>query len=442
MKSIRLYLLLSLLAIITLVTFLSLLHGYRSSMAQAQTLFDQRLRSMAEIIANANQNTQTRDSAVFESLPTVFYQVWSADLVLLAHSNNAPRDLVFDVNRQDVFKDNNFNGYRWRTFILKDPHLDRWIITGERSDVRYSLAEKVVLASIIPIVFAIPIMGLIIWLAIGFGLKPLRNLGKQLNNKQANDLSPVEMTNVPIELAQLVATTNRLLVRLNAAFIREQQFSADAAHELRTPISVLKVQMHNLLNKHDASHEDMLEMAAGIDRMSYVVEQILSLYRHSPDQALLSMEQVDLAAISKTMIANSYQQFENKGQTIDFQSDEGCLLTANKFALETLIANLISNACKYTPKGGKVKVAINKLAHQRIRLCVEDSGPGIPESDYKRVFERFYRVGSDRHNSEESGCGLGLSIVKNIVSMHNADISMLTSQHLGGLKMVVDFQGD
>ena len=442
MKSIRLYLLLSILAIITLVTFLSLLHGYRSSMTQAQTLFDQRLSSIAEIIAHANQNTQVRDNALFESLPTMFYQVWSTDLVLLARSNNAPRKLIFDVNRQDVFKDNNFNGYRWRTFILKDPHLDRWIVIGERADVRYSLAEKVVLASIIPIVFAIPVVGLIIWLAIGFGLKPLRDLGKQLNNKQANDLSPVEMTNVPFELAQLVATTNRLLFRLKAAFIREQQFSADAAHELRTPISVLKVQMHNLLNKHDVDNEDVLEMAAGVDRMSYVVQQILSLYRHSPDQALLSMEQVDLAAISKTVIADNYQQFENKGQTIDLKSDEGCLLFANKFALETLIANLINNACKYTPAGGKVKVSISKLAHQRIRLCVEDSGPGIPESDYKRVFARFYRVGSDRHDSEESGSGLGLSIVKNIVSMHNADISMLTSQHLGGLKVVVDFQGD
>ncbi|MDH5591790.1 MAG: sensor histidine kinase N-terminal domain-containing protein, partial [Gammaproteobacteria bacterium] len=116
MKSIRTYLLVALLAIITLVTFVSLLHGYQSSISKAQQLFDQRLRNMAEIIAIANQDIQPRVDGTFNQSPTVFFQIWSSDLILLAHSNNAPETLSTDVNSQTNYDDINFNGYRWRTF--------------------------------------------------------------------------------------------------------------------------------------------------------------------------------------------------------------------------------------------------------------------------------------------------------------------------------------
>ena len=438
MKSIRTYLLLALLSIITLVTFVSLLHGYQSSIAKAQQLFDIRLRNMAEIIANANQDTHPRAAATFEQSPAVFFQIWSDNLTLLARSTNAPNQLLFEVDRDVNYKDTNFNGYRWRTFTLRDHALNRWVITAERADIRYSLAETIVTASIIPIVLAIPVAGLIIWIAIGLGLKPLRELTGQLNNKQADDLSPVEMKDTPEELTQLVVTTNALLKRLNAAFIREQQFSADAAHELRTPISALKVQIHNLQKSEHVDDTDLQPLADGIERMGHVIEQILSLYRHSPDQAMLKQTEIDFCAIVQEIIANGYDQIALKHQQISMTGSDSCLMTGNQFALETLVQNLITNASKYTPEKGEILIDVKQTV-SGIRLTVEDSGPGIADNEYQRVFERFYRINGDRHDSGTRGCGLGLAIVQHIVTLHGAQITLDRSTPLNGLKIVIDF---
>lgn len=439
MKSIRTYLLLALIAIITLVTFLSLLQGYKDSIAEAHQLFDDRLHSMAAMIANANQDLHPHSAGTEKLSSTVFFQILTDDFSLLARSNNATTPLLSADN--DVaagFSDINFSGYRWRVYILKDDSLNRWIITGERSDISYILAEKVVTASIIPIVLAIPIAAFIIWIAIGVGLKPLRELTGQLNNKQADDISPVVMTNTPEELTSLVTSTNSLLKRLNDAFVREQQFSADAAHELRTPISILKVQLHNLQNNEHITDAALLPLASGIERMGAVIEQILSLYRYSPEQALIKQSEIDLSAIVQSIIARDYDQIAMKQQTISLSGGEVCLIIGNQFALETLLQNLISNASKYTPVHGQIMVT-SKHITTGVRLIVEDSGPGIPQEQYERVFERFYRVDGDRHNSGILGCGLGLAIVKHIVELHKAKITLHPSTQLGGLKVMIDF---
>lgn len=440
MKSIRTYLLLALIAIITLVTFLSLLQGYKDSIAQAQQLFDDRLQSMAAMIANANQDLHPHSAGTEKLSATVFFQILTEDFLLLARSNNATTPLLSADNGEVTagFKDINFSGYRWRVYILKDDILNRWIITGERSDIRYILAENVVTASIIPIVLAIPVAAFIIWIAIGVGLKPLRELTGQLNNKQADDLSPVVMTDTPEELTSLVTSTNALLQRLNDAFVREQQFSADAAHELRTPISILKVQLHNLQHNEQISEAVLLPLASGIERMGQVIEQILSLYRYSPEQALIKQSELDLSAIVQSIIAKQYEKIAMKQQKVSLSGGEVCLIKGNQFALETLIQNLISNASKYTPEQGEIQVT-SKHITSGVRLIVEDSGPGIPQEQYEQVFERFYRVDGDRHNSGIVGCGLGLAIVKHIVELHKAKISLHPSTQLGGLKVTIDF---
>jgi len=438
MRSIRTYLLLALLAIITLVTFVSLLQGYKSSIAKAELLFDDRLHNMAGIIANANQDTVPRTAGIFELSPSVFFQIWSDDRILLAHSNNAPDVLLSDLDGNAPYSDVNFSGYRWRSYTLRDNTLNRWIIVGERDDIRYSLAENVVLASIIPIVLAIPVAALIIWIAIGLGLKPLRELSQQLNNKQVDDLSPVELRDTPTELSQLVTTTNALLTRLNAAFLREQQFSADAAHELRTPISALKVQVHNLQKANKFDDKEIESLAAGIDRMGHVIEQILALYRHSPDQPLMKLKTVDLCALSQQVIAKHYDQIELKHQQISMVGLDKCHIVGNKFALETLLDNVIINASKYTPENSEIQIGIFQRT-DCVELTIEDSGSGIEKQDYERVFERFYRGNGDQHDSGTIGCGLGLAIVKHIVALHHADISLDRSSQLGGLKIVITF---
>ena len=437
MKSIRTYLLLALLAIITLVTFVSLLKGYNASIKEAHEIFDSRLKNMAEIIATVNHDTRHQVAAKHQYSPSMFVQIWNDDFELITRSDNAPSKLLSGLGSTEQFKDINFSSYRWRTFTLRDDLLKRWIITAERSDIRYSLAEDVVLASIVPIVLAIPFAALIIWVAIGFGLKPLKALSTQLSYKKAEDLSSVELKNKPEELSQLVLTINDLLYRLDTAFRREQQFSADAAHELRTPISLLKVQLHNL--QADNSHQlDLKPLAQGIERMGQVIEQILSFYRHSPDQASQTKESVDLYLLTQQFIANNYAQFANKSQQISLLGKTGDMIDGNKFALETLVQNLVSNASKYTPKSGEISVDIRSVPGQLL-FSVEDSGPGIPEGLRSRALERFYRVNGDQHDSGIVGCGLGLAIVKQLCVLHQAEIELGKSDTLGGLKVLIRF---
>ena len=439
MKSIRLYLLLALLATITLVSFLSVLQGYRSSTQKVDALFDQRLRNLADIIVHANHDIEPRQERLINTRPSVFFQIWSDHKTLLARSGNAPDSLLFDLQQVNKFQDVNFNQFRWRMFILKDESLNRWVVTAERIDLRYSLADTIVSAAIRPTVFVIPIAAIIIWFAIGIGLRPLKQLTGQLSNKRADDLSPVVLKDTPDELSQLVITTNELLNRLNDAFIREQQFAADAAHELRTPISALNVQMHNLEQKANFQEDELRPLKDGISRMKHVVEQILSLYRNVPDQASRKLHKINLYMLVQQIIAQQYNEFEEKMQSISLFGDESCCIYGEQFALETLVLNLINNAAKYSPKHSEIQVTVEQRGRQ-ICLIIEDSGPGIPKEDYVRVLERFYRVDGDQHSSGEVGCGLGLAIVNHIVLMHNGKMVLGQSESLGGFSAKVEFK--
>ncbi|MEC9314118.1 MAG: sensor histidine kinase N-terminal domain-containing protein, partial [Pseudomonadota bacterium] len=173
MKSIRLFLLLSLLATITLVNFVALLHGYQSSMEKAQSLFDSRLESTARLIASANSEQGIQQGIAEQQTPYTYFQIWdSGGKQLLTRSRNAPGFVTGELS--EGFHEVNFDSYRWRNFVYRDQHLNRWIVVAERIDIRYSLAEEVVLESLLPIVIAIPVAALIIWIAVGVGLKPLR----------------------------------------------------------------------------------------------------------------------------------------------------------------------------------------------------------------------------------------------------------------------------
>ena len=438
MNSIRTYLLLTLLSIITIVTFLSALQGYQSSFNEVDKLFDQRLRDLAEIIVHANHDVEKRDERLTIIKSGAFFQIWSQDQILIARSENAPRSLLFDIPDFSGFKEVNFEKYRWRTFSLKDDLLQRWVVVAERIDLRYSITDSIVTAAIRPTVFAVPVIALVIWLAIGIGLRPLKELASQFNSKQSNDLTPIDIKDTPEELTQLINTTNSLLNRLQEGFIREQRFSSDAAHELRTPISALKVQMHNLKNSQQLNDVDLQPLSDGIERMGHVVEQILALYRNTPDQAVQKQVRIDLYSLAQTIIAKEYDQIEIKSQKISLHGDSPCWMTGDQFALETLLHNLITNAIKYTPVNGTIMVTVN-LSQSEVGLIVEDSGPGITVEDHERVFERFYRVAGDRHASGTLGCGLGLAIVKHIVVMHNAKIKLLNSKCMKGLKVVINF---
>jgi two-component system sensor histidine kinase QseC len=436
MKSIRTFLVIVLLATMTLIIFIAALRGYRSSMQQTELLFDGQLLDIAELLnelpIDRTAAINLPDEGTFEG--TIAFQIWDTG-VLLQRSANAPDSLIAPL--QPGYRDNNFGGHRWRTLARQSGNTDRWILVAERADMRFRLADDVILEAVMPIIFGLPLAGLVIWFIVGYGMRPMRRLATQLGAKASDDLSPLPDDQIPAELTQVVQSTNGLLTRLAASFEREKRFAADAAHELRTPISVLKVHLHNLAHDLPADNPNLAHLKDGIDRMNHLVEQILALYRTMPDQFMANFTELDLQVLARDVISKNYSEFAMKEQQIELVGSSSNIV-GDRFALDTLLQNLLSNAGKYTPNGGRVLVTVEPGEHG-VTLKVEDSGEGIAPDEYDRVFERFYRVGGDRHASDQPGCGLGLAIVRHIAELHDASITLGPSSFESGLSVRIGF---
>jgi two-component system sensor histidine kinase QseC len=433
LRSIRLFLIASIVATLILFNFVAALQGYQSSMREADTLFDNQMLDLARLISNLDvSNANTQELRLGNDLA---FQIWNGSQ-LLAASDNAPDQPLHAFS--PGFEYANFAGYRWRTFTRFESPLNRWVIVAERTDLRFILAENVVLQSILPLLLGIPLVGLLIWVIVSHGLKPLKHLSDDLKNKGANDLSPILSAGSRIELDQVIESINGFIERLNRVFEREKRFSADAAHELRTPMSALKIQLHNLSNEIDTKHESFLQLQQGVDRMQHLIEQLLSLYRATPEQFINNCKNVNLYEITQDQVASLYPHFEKKRQNIEL-TGHATEIEGDQFALETMLSNLLENANKYTPEGGRIIVAITDLEHE-ICLSVEDNGPGIPDNDKNRVFDRFYRVDSKQDPSQFPGCGLGLTIVSHVAELHHARVELKNSRFASGSAFRIFFK--
>lgn len=433
MRSIRSFLVIALLSTITLVNFVAALQGYRASMAEAQRLFDRQLSDIANLLHALPESGGAARKV--EQTGQIAFQVWSRDRQLLLHSVNTPLDPIGDF--EPGYEDRNFSGHRWRVLTRFHPDTGYWALVAERIDLRFHLAERVILDSVLPIVFGLPVAGLLIWLVVGRGLHSLRQLADSLRHKRADDLSPLPLTDMPDELTPLIRSTNSLLARLQASFERERRFSSDAAHELRTPISALRIHVHNLARELPEQPESLTPLKAGIERMAHLVEQILTLYRTTPDHYPAQFDELDLHELAREVIAEEYRGFAERRQTIELEGTPATM-HGDRFALTILLKNLLSNANKYTPEEGRIRVCVQP-SPQGVLLRIDDSGPGIPEQERERAFERFYRIGGDRHASTAGGCGLGLSIVEHIAALHGANISLQASMFETGLSVQIHF---
>lgn len=427
MTSIRTFLVVMLMAIMTLTVFLSALQGYRSSIAEVQQLFDSELQERARLLAitGGGRQVESETSAFSEQYA---FQVWQ-DGRLLQRSSNAPITAIS--NFQAGYQDTNFGRHRWRTYTWIDVSQDRLAVAAERIDIRNLLAERIIMKSVMPVMVSLPVAGLLIWLIVGYGLAPLRKLAEYLGNRRAEDLRPIPENRQPVELMQVITSINDLFSRLEASFSREKRFASDAAHELRTPISALKVHLHNMSMNVPSGDHDLVQLEAATDRMGSVVEQILALHRTAPDQYVARFSEIDLHQLVQQVIISTYNDFEQRNIQLEL-SGECALMSGDRFALETLVKNLLDNACKYTPAGGQVRLSVGK-DDKGIRLQVEDSGPGVPEDLYERIFDRFYRADGDRHQSGVTGCGLGLAIVRHIAEIHGASVKLEKSSFESGL---------
>jgi two-component system sensor histidine kinase QseC len=417
--------------VITLVTFAAAIQGYRGSMAKATSVFDNELRSLTHVLVNitdlSTQSFTPQPDAAF------VYQIWQNNrLIVSSHPqlNTAISDF------KSEFSEHNFLAQRWRTYGKFFKSDNKWVLVAQPLNRRFELAEQMILAAVTPLILCIPLLAIIIFLLVSTGLRPLRLLSDNLRAKKTDDLSPITQQKQRNELSPVLETLNQLFVRLNAAFSREKQFASDAAHELRTPLSVLKINAHNLgleLSNNSTTNTNMQYLTQGIERMSHVVEQILLLNRTNPEQYQGQFKQINTASLCQTVIASIFPQIEAKNQEIELVG-LGAAIQGDEFSLGILLQNLISNASKYSPEETLIRVVLKTLNNQVI-IQVEDSGPGIDESEYQRVFERFYRIGGDRHSSNAPGCGLGLAISKHIAELHKASLTLSRSEQLSGLSV-------
>ena len=444
MSSIRVFLVAALLSSITLVIFVASLRGYQRSMDELQALFDEQLQQKAELLGHYVHTQHIADTAPDAAIvpflaggkSSLLYQVWpdSGPLCVLRSAGTPEVPLL---ESAAGFQEMNFRGYRWRALVVPDDASGLWLLLAERDDLRYKIADRVVIAVLTPIVLGLPVLALIIWWVVSRGLRPISRLATELESRGAGGLTAIELRGMPHELEVLANSANDLLRRLEASFQREKRFAADAAHELRTPIAAIRVHLQNLVDELDEPGHSLQKLGEGVERLSHLVEQTLVLNRVAPDQYMANFVLLDLHGLAQQVIADLYPQVEAKQQDIQLEGT-ATEISGDRFGIEMLVLNLVSNAIKYTPASGKIEVGVCRLA-DRVQLYVMDSGPGIPQSEHQRVFERFYRVGGDRHNSGVTGCGLGLSIVQRIVALQGAEIELGPSRFGSGLKVTVSF---
>jgi len=434
-KSIRFYLVAALLSTVTLGNFVAAVYGYRSAMRETQDLLDLQLADTAALLEAAGAATT---GVVNPATPRMAFQVWSASGRLLARSANSGAQPITDFTAG--YRDENFEGYRWRVLAQSDDAGARWILVAERIDIRNQLADGITLSAVMPIIVSLVLIAAIAWFVVGNGLSLITRLARELRDKRADDLSKLTTSNTPVELVPVVDAINDLLRRLNESVVRERRFSADAAHELRTPISAIKVHIHNLRAEMPEQEQTLQTLDRDLARLSHLIEQIMLLYRMTPENYQAKMRQLDLRELAQTVISDLYAEIDIRGQTISLEGSQQSI-TGDEASLIILLRNLVMNASKYSPDGASIRVHVDR-GDFGVWLGVEDTGPGIPLQDISRIFDRFYRVGGDRHSSHVEGCGLGLAIVKHIADLHRATLHAENNAQSSGLTVSITFPDD
>lgn len=326
-------------------------------------------------------------------------------------------------------------GGQWRLFLLHDEDDSLWTLVGERADVRGELAASIARQSLLPDLVGLPLVGLLVWLAVGWGLRPLRQMVQMLQSRDPQNLSPLLLAPVPDELEPVVASLNRLLLQVTELLDREKRFLAYAAHELRTPLAVLRLQAHNAAQAADPRDRDdaLHQLDRSVARATRVVEQLLTLARLVPGPSTLTMKQEDLLGFARNQLAELIPLALERGQEVTLDADESADLRVEVDSqwLSVLLQNLVGNAVQHTPDQGRIRVRLEARG-DAVELRVQDSGPGVPHEMRPRVFERFFRQGPGQ------GAGLGLSIAARVAELHRARIGLRDSP-LGGLEVFVRF---
>jgi len=286
-----------------------------------------------------------------------------------------------------------------------------------------------------PLLYGLPLLVLPVWLLFRLGFAPLQRIGQQISQRSAKDLSPLPDSPY-VELAPLVNAVNSLMARLQLRLDREREFLLDAAHELKTPLAVVKLSAESLHQGQDAERRAQAaqRLHQGVDRATHTVHQLLALARSGADALDMAQREHELVALVSDRVVLANPMALSRGVELELQAPEECWLRLNRESVGALIDNLVDNAIKYSPPGGHVLVRISD-SPEAVLLEVLDQGPGIPAELQTKVFERFYRI----PGQEQHGSGLGLAIVERAAAQHGARVQLGVGLDGLGLAVSVRF---
>jgi two-component system OmpR family sensor kinase len=416
---------------------------YRQAREEANELFDLQLRQIAQTIPVRLFGAMT-PQALDEvgSAENVVVRIWNrfGGLVYGSHTNVVlPQPVQLGLTTVAGSQG------EWRVFAAVFEG-DVVLEVAQPASVRSKLAAEVALRTVLPLVILLPVMSLLLWWVVGRGLAPLRRVASDVAARRPESLDRLSTDALPDEVAPLVTSLNRLLADLSAARDAQRAFIADAAHELRTPLTAVQLQLQIVERAADPAARSIAidTLRGGLERASRLVEQLLALARAEPDVVAKSTSlsvpaQVDLVALAKEAVTLQAGLAHDRGIDLGLASD-GDPLTVNgdRDALFTLLGNLIDNALRYTPRGGRVDVGVERRSGAVV-LSVVDDGPGIAPAERERVFDRFHRGDAARAAGDTRGSGLGLAIVRRIAERHRARLDLTAPPSGRGLRVELTF---
>jgi len=429
--SLRARLLLFLLVAVVATALLQAAVAYRAALAEADALFDIQMRQMAlSLSPGMPEGGQLVPSDGSGDQYDFLIQVWTSDGLSLFQSTThatLPQRAVLGYSTIQA------RGTTYRLFSFDTG--SQVIQVAQDEQVRQAMAAKLALRTVLPTLALVPLLMALVWWVVSSSLAPVTRVRQQVAAREADELGELAEDQLPDEIRPLVHELNLLFRRVTQAFEAQKNFVADAAHELRTPLAALKLQVQMLRRATDARSHDIAinRLNAGIDRASRLIEQLLVLARQQSG-AQAQTTAVDLSTIVTTVLEELVLPAQAKQISIDAQVSPPAWVSGQADALQILVRNLVDNAIKYTPATGQILVTVLSEDGPP-RLEVHDSGPGIPTADRSRVLDRFYRV----TGAEAGGSGLGLAIVKTIADAHRAQVTLAPSEPLGGLRVTVQF---
>lgn len=430
MKSIRHTLLLWLFAGLSLGMAIAAVVIYIQARQEANQIFDYQMKKLAASLPRQPFATLGPEQPSLPDIESdVVIQIWNGAGLRIYRSHRLP-DLP---QRAELgFINVHTSNGAWRVYSAL---LGNTVVqVAQPLSARRQLAADVALKTVAPLLLLFPFLGTLIWITVGSGLTPVRRVAAEVESRDANALTPIPDADLPQEIRPLTHALNDLLSRLDHALGAQRAFVADAAHELRTPLTALKLQIQ-LAERADNETERRAafdELKRGFERATHVVQQLLTLARHEPGASPGTREPVDLAALARIVVSTLAPAAQARHIDLGLQQEAAATVVGDPDALRILLGNLVENAIRYTPEGGKVDIGI-QVDEAGAVIEVQDNGSGIPPQEMERVFARFYRV----PGTQAPGSGLGLAIVREIADAHGARVALENTG--GGLRARVVF---